>query len=159
MLGRSLAVSIVTFLLIGITTLAAAQEGSPSDPRRSLRPESAIGASDQQLPFFSPVRPQGCEINRLYVDDAGGRARKIAGSHVIVIGRLGDGERSSQLNRRRLEEVQRFLEQLVSVKSVTAEGKRVQGYGVVELYVGGRLLYTLPLQRNRPIHLGSCEFP
>src|SRR6266446_10309489 len=109
--------------------------------------------------FFSPVRPQGCEINRLYVDDAGGRARKIAGSHVIVIGRLGDGERSSQLNRRRLEEVQRFLEQLVSVKSVTAGGKRVQGYGVVELYVGGRLLYTLPLQRNRPIHLGSCEFP
>ncbi len=144
--------------LIGMGAGVIAQEGSSADPRRPLRPESQTGSHNGDLPFFSPRRPQSCEINRLYVDDAGERVRKAKDSYIIAIGHLGNGERSSRLNRRRLAAVRRFLEQVVSVKAITAEGERVEGYGIVELYVGGQLLYTLPLPRNGRISLGSCEF-
>lgn len=151
-----------TFVLIAFLTCGAsnafAQEGLSADPRRPLSPEAQVGSLSADLPFFSPLKPQGCEINRLYVDDAGERARRLEGSYVIAIARLGTGERSQRLNRRRLEEVRRFLEQVSSARVVTAEGERAIGYGVIELYVGGKLLYKLPLYRNRGIYLGSCEF-
>ena len=54
-----------------VTSNTFAQEGASADPRRPLSPESQVGSpTTRDLPFFSPLKPQGCEINRLYVDDA-----------------------------------------------------------------------------------------
>jgi hypothetical protein len=158
MFSRWNGLTLMSLGLIMFMSSAIAQEGSTVDPRRPLIPESQMGSPSSDLPFFSPSEPQGCEINRLYIDDAGERARKIQNSYVIAVARLGTGERSVLLNRRRLSDVKNFLEQIAHAKVVTAQSERVTGYGVIELYVGGKLLYKLPVARNRGIYLGSCEF-
>src|SRR2546426_9877589 len=94
--------SMLCIVVIVLTCTAPnhrAQEGSREDPRRLLKPESQGASGNAELPFFSPSSPQGCEVNRLYLDDAGERVRKIEGSYVIVIGHLGSGEHARRLNR------------------------------------------------------------
>lgn len=150
--------TVFSLSLIVFMSSAIAQEGSTTDPRRLMSPENQTAPPNPDLPFFSPSDPQGCEINRLYLDDAGERARKIPNSYVIAIARLGTDEHSASLNRRRLRDVTNFLEQVAHSKVATAQGERVTGYGIIELYVGGKLLYKLPMARNRRIYLGSCEF-
>ncbi len=135
-----------------------AQEGSRSDPRRPLGPENQVGTSSPNLPYFSPREPVSCEIAGVYVDDAAARTMRAENTYLIVIARLGDGERSRQLNLRRLNEVQRYMRRHSSVRLTTAEGERVQGYGRLEFYVSGKLLYTMPIRRNASFNLHGCIF-
>lgn len=154
---------LVCLLLIVLGTIFVnssfnAQEGSKSDPRRPLGPEKQIGSSSPNSPYFSPKEPVSCEIAGVYMDDAAARTKNIEDSYLIVIARLGDREQSRQLNRRRLDEVKRYMKRHPSAKLVTAEGQRVQGYGRLELYVSGKLLYTLPIRRNAEFNLHGCIF-
>ncbi len=88
------------------------------------------------------------------------RALAVNGTYLIVIARLGDGEKSHRLNASRLRVVQNFLKNWRGVKRVVAgEGERTKGYGQLQFYVGGELLYTLPVHRNKNIDLVSCNFP
>jgi len=81
---------------------------------------------------------------------------------LIVIARLGDGERNRGLNRRRLHNVRTYLSEYVHARAaetiVTAGGERVSGYGRIELYVGGRLFHVLTLPRNGDLLVGSCYY-
>jgi hypothetical protein len=74
-------------------------------------------------------------------------------SAIIVVGRLGAGERSRALNWRRLRTVRSYLsvdKKLASV-IILAEGERVAGLGQVEFYVSGKLVATMTVARNRNI--------
>lgn len=88
-------------------------------------------------------------------DDAG------EGGLIIIIGHLGDGEYKRMLNQRRLHNARAYLTEYLSVRSpktiVTAEGERVSGYGRINLYVRGKLFYSLPIKRNGDFAVGSCE--
>lgn len=103
----------------------------------------------------------GCERNN---SDLSG-AHHIAGAEgtIIAIARLGDGERSRALNRRRLHNVREFLTNFGWQRNpntvITAEGERIKGYGRVELYVRGIPLIALAAKRNQDLLVGSCLGP
>jgi uncharacterized protein (DUF1786 family) len=88
----------------------------------------------------------------VYVSDAAERAKKLDGSYVIVIARLGTGEQSRH-NRARLEEMKTYLEQLEKAKTVVAQGERVRGFGRLEIYVAGKQLYVLPVRKTATLGL------
>ncbi len=76
---------------------------------------------------------------------------------IIIIARLGRGETSRQLNRRRLRplvsfmvETRRFSERRI----VSAEGERIRGAGRIEIYVGGELHTIFQIRRNRDLTTG-----
>ena len=80
----------------------------------------------------------------LYLDMSASEAGKDEEGYVIAIARLGNGERSPELNRRRLWFARDYLiNRRGWNRVVIASGERVKGLGRVELYVGGKLLYVL----------------
>jgi hypothetical protein len=81
------------------------------------------------------------------------------GDVVIAIARLGDREYSRGLNRRRLFNVRRYLENVRGLnpkRIVLAEGERAGGYGRVEVYVDGTLLDALVAKRGKDVDV-SCS--
>ncbi len=87
------------------------------------------------------VEPYPCEYNISTLS----AAHHTAGDDglVIVIARLGDGEYTKDLNRRRLHNVRVYLTEFDWHRRpetvITAEGEPVKGYGRIELYVKGNL--------------------
>jgi hypothetical protein len=103
--------------------------------------ESAVPSSQEQ--------PTECDAATGRLDHAVIDTRKMEGAYLIIIARLGKGETSSRLNKYRLSVVEEYvLRRGSDLKYVLAEGSRVQGLGRVELYVGGRLLYIMPIKKN-----------
>ena len=98
-----------------------------------------------------------CESNiaRLdTVDSEAGEDRLI-----IVIARLGNGERSRSFNHRRLHNLRTYLRVVrgrAAESIVTAEGARARGRGRLEIYVGGRLIDVLGVGRGEDLSVGSC---
>lgn len=82
---------------------------------------------------------------------------------IIMIGRLGTGEQSRVLNQHRLYSARSYLTEYRALRLpetiVIAEGERVNGYGQIELYIGGRLHTAFALRRNAELSVGSCEPP
>jgi len=86
---------------------------------------------------------------------------RTAGSEgtIILIGRLGRGEFSHELVRRRLRNLKEFIYFTRGVskeRTVTAEGERVGALGEVEVYINGKLFMVFRLKRNRDF-LTNCE--
>jgi hypothetical protein len=92
-----------------------------------------------------------CEDALALLDNTALEARKDSQTSVIVIARLGTGERSRSLNGRRLAPVMDYLRRKAANPLVGAAGGRVRGYGRIELYVAGKLFYVLAYRRNRLI--------
>lgn len=105
------------------------------------------------------TKPSNCEFNVSVLTGA----HRVAGEDglVIMIVRLGRREVSRELNRRRLHNARTFLTEFGHRNPktiVTAEGGRVDGYGRVELYVGGKLFYVLMVGPNGDLPVGACSF-
>lgn len=77
---------------------------------------------------------------------------------IILIARLGDGERNREFNRRRLHNVEEKLKAdgVEEKKIIIAEGERVKGLGRVEIYIGGRMVESLRAKRNKDICVECC---
>jgi hypothetical protein len=79
---------------------------------------------------------------------------------VIAVARLGDGEYRQELNRRRLQNVLTGLTDNLGLREervVLASGGRVRGYGRVEIYVGGKLVDALLVDRGRDLCVDCCD--
>jgi hypothetical protein len=105
------------------------------------------------------TKPANCEFNVSVLTGA----HRVAGDEglVIMIARLGRGEVSRDLNRRRLHNARTFLTEFGHRSPntiVTAEGDRVDGYGRVELYAGGKLFHVLLASPNGDLPVGACSF-
>ncbi len=112
----------------------------------------------QDEPFDSPVVPPTCEEWILYVSDAVRRWGKNKDASFIVIAKLGDRETSRRTTLKRIKTLKDYI--LVprwKVKAVFAEGERVEDFGIIEFYVEGKLLYSLPVKRNEDIPLKFCN--
>jgi hypothetical protein len=98
----------------------------------------------------SPEKPISCENFREFADEAILRWHKIEGTHLIIIVRPGEGEKTGALSRTRLRKIETYLMQRYEgrVAYVLAEGPQVQGSGRVEFYVGGKLLAVIPVKKN-----------
>jgi hypothetical protein len=106
------------------------------------------------------ARPTNCETHIAILDIAEQNAGR--NELIIMIGRLGDGERP-ELNRRRLHSARAYLTEYHALRSpgtvIIGEGERVAGYGRIELYIGGKLHTAFALRRNAELSVGSCEPP
>jgi hypothetical protein len=105
------------------------------------------------------AQPTNCETHIAILDVA----HKDAGPAgvIIMIGRPGTGEQSKELTQHRLYSARAYLTEYHGVRSpdmiVVAEGEHVQGYGRIELYIGGKLHTVFALRRNAELSVGSCE--
>lgn len=119
-------------------------------PSRKSDDAQRKGASASVEPLYAPRQPLLCNDFREYVDEAILRWHETKGTHLIVIARSGAGEKKGTLNRARLRRVESYLAQRYNGKIVyiTAEGSRVDGLGRIEFYVGGKLLASLPVEKN-----------
>lgn len=107
---------------------------------------------------FQP--PDNCEGNAARLDVV--RNKSIAAGEnkvTITVARLGNDEQSRDLNRRRLYTVRTYLTAmgLPSQRLITAEGDRVQGYGRIEVYIGGELVEVLSVERCKDLPVGICD--
>ena len=137
---------LVISLLLVSSFIAGAQDESRSSATRIRTPQVE-------------AKPTNCEFHVATLDAANDQAGK--DGLVIVIARLGDGERRYDLNRRRLHNVRTYLvefDRRSPQTIITAEGERISGYGRVELYVGGKLFYVLMIRPNADLAIGSCSF-
>jgi hypothetical protein len=107
-----------------------------------------------------PMKPANCESDIAILDAVSREAGE--NGLVIVIARLGDGERDGNWNHRRLHNVRTYLTEWDGRRDpktvITAEGDRVSGYGRIELYVGGKLFHVLLVRRNADLIVGSCTY-
>jgi hypothetical protein len=104
--------------------------------------------------------PDNCEGNAARLDVVRNKST-VAGENkvTIAIAKLGIGEQSRELNRRRLYSVRTYLTAmgLPSQRLITAEGERVQGHGRIEVYIGGELVEVLSVKRCKDLPVGMCE--
>jgi len=78
--------------------------------------------------------------------------------YLILVARLGRGEKNRDLNRRRLHNVSERVKAagIEAKKIVIAEGERVPGLGRIEVYAGGRMVESLRVKRNQDICVECC---
>lgn len=94
-----------------------------------------------------PDKPINCETFQAHLDNAIIEWMKLKGTHLILIARLGTGEQDHDLSRARLDYVENYLKRK-NVQFVLAEGSYVEGFGRIEVYVGGRLTMSIPVAKN-----------
>ncbi len=118
-----------------------------------------IAAQEQRYDYNELLN---CERNLLYQDVVVNEAlEKTKGDGVlIIVVRLGDGENSHELMRRRLYNVRQYFKKrgnrLASEKIIIVEGERAKGYGQVEYYLGGKLYERLLFPKNGYICHSCC---
>jgi hypothetical protein len=114
----------------------------------------------ESVPAQNPIR-SNCEEHSASLDFVRQEALSDVGKDgvIIAIARLGTGESSRALNRRRLSNVSVNLrDHGFSVKRlIVAQGERVSGYGRVELYVAGNLSQTLYAVRHKDLCVDCCD--
>jgi hypothetical protein len=143
-MNRLLIISIVLCLTFGGAT-ALSQEGA-----------------DSRIPYAFTPDPMTSEFNIIRLEFIAKDVIAVAseGKVTILVARLGNGERSREVNRRRLHNVRTFLTVYsgLNVKNIiAAEGDRVQGFGRVEIYVGGKLVDVMLAEKNKDIEVECCE--
>jgi hypothetical protein len=85
---------------------------------------------------------------------------------IVVIAHLGRDETKPQLNRRRLHNVRVYWTEYLNheyrrnPKTIgLVEGEKVDGYGRLEFYVGGKLVGVFKAHHNRDVDFGDCYPP
>jgi len=139
-------------VLVAISCVASAmiaQANASPDTRAFQKSEGKQKtAGEITEPPYVPEHPVSCESFAALVDNALVEWQQMQGTYLIIIARLGEGERVNGLNRSRLKDVEDYLKRDETIKYVTAEGNRVKGSGQVELYVGGKLRAAIPIKKN-----------
>ena len=124
---------------------------------------SAVGIATQNQSATESLAlrpPDNCEGNSLRLDVVRNKSLAAGEKKVtIAIARLGNGEQSRELNRRRLYTIRAYLTamELPPQRLITAEGERVLGYGRIELYVGGELVEILSVEQRKDLWVGICD--
>jgi hypothetical protein len=104
--------------------------------------------------------PGSCETNSADLNVVAQDELPLVGV-AIAISRLGTGETSRTLSRRRLLDVKQMLIKygLPEPRIVTGEGEKVKGYGRIELYVAGKLHRVLLAYPNKLLCVDCCFDP
>lgn len=139
-----------SLIAFGVTTLCLLSLSSASPQDRQSEKPIVIGGNQG-------VDGSNCDTTKANFDLIAHTAG--AEETIIVIGRLGRGESSRELVRRRLGNLQEFIyftRGISKERVVTAEGSRVDGLGQVEVYIRGKLFIVFRLKRNRDF-LTNCE--
>lgn len=121
-------------------------------------------SSTNYLRALDDRRPTNCADRTAAIHGISHQA--FADGLIIVIARLGDGETKANLSQRRLHNVRAYWTEFLPAEYrrqretiLLAEGERVSGYGRLEFYVEGKLVWTIRLFRNDDLHIGECYPP
>lgn len=107
----------------------------------------------------------GCENNIKRLDGAAsefkGSITEGGSERLILITQLGAKEQRIGLNERRLFAAKNYLISLgiEPDRIVTASAERSQGvrFGILEIYIAGKVFDTIGISTNQDLHVGSCE--
>jgi hypothetical protein len=122
---------------------------------------SAQNQDKLSIPFAFSPKPTNCETNHVRLDSYA-KAFRADGSPdgvIIAIARLGTGERSPILNKSRLYVVRATLVGDLKLKEqdvVTAVGNPIEGYGRIEVYLNGKLIDALLVNRGKALCADCC---
>jgi hypothetical protein len=121
----------------------------PPNDRANYQASATEQKGEQQTVKSLDQWPMECEGAATRLDFAVINTRKLEGAYLILIARLGSGEFSRSLNQTRLASVEQYVLRSGSdLKYVLAQGNRVKGLGRLEIYVGGKLVETMPFRKN-----------
>lgn len=124
--------------LIFVTLLAFTTNSSTASKRNTVQVSNQV---------VKPDKPINCEDFQAYLDHAIIDWRKLEGTYLIAITRLGTGEGDRNLNRTRLEYIEEYLKSH-NVQYLLAEAGPVNGLGRFEVFVGGRLVMSIPIKKG-----------
>ena len=117
-----------------------------------------------KLSDFKDTKPSYCG-ERIAVLD-GIHQKTPADDSIIIIARLGNGDKRLNLNRRRLHNVRVYWTEFLYEGHrrkpgtvILAEGEPVKGFGHLEFYVGEKLVYVMKVAPNADLFVGSCYPP
>jgi hypothetical protein len=99
-----------------------------------------------------------CEANNRFLEILGHKAKN-ENENIIIIARLGFRERSSKLNKLRLDKTKRELVQGIHVpeeKIITAQGEPISSQGRVEFYFKGKLFLVSLVEKDKNICTNCC---
>ena len=124
--------------------------------------EMVYAQSNVIEPYVVPGDNGACEVNAASFDNLANILRS-SEERLFVVARLGKGEISRELNRRRLYNVRAYFKEnwpnAEAKKFVFAEGDRVDGEGRVEFYIGSHLMQISLVKRSRDICVDCCDYP
>jgi Ni/Co efflux regulator RcnB len=121
---------------------------------------SGVIAQSQSNESLTLQTPDNCEGNSRRLDFIRNKSQAMGKANVIIaIARLGKGELSQELNRRRLYAIRAYLTamELPAQQLVTAQGEKVSGYGRIEVYIGGKLVDVFAIESCKDLLVGMCE--
>jgi hypothetical protein len=108
-------------------------------------------------PEIIPANTTRCQRNTINIFGMGSSLYRET-KKIFVIARLGDGETSTHLNRRRLDDVKtEFGNHWNPDKIILAEGEKVKGLGRVEFYREADLSFVSLIPRNGDICSLCCD--
>jgi hypothetical protein len=123
---------------------------------------SAGAQSKQAEPYVVPARSGACEVNAAAFDSLANTLLS-DDERLFIVARLGTGETSRELNRRRLHNVRTYFKdgwpQIDAKRFIFTEGDKVNGEGRVEFYVGSALMQISLVHRGGDICVDCCEYP
>jgi hypothetical protein len=103
-----------------------------------------------------------CEVNAAMFDSLANILRS-TDERLFIVARLGTGEISRELNRRRLFNVRAYFNNgwpgVEAKRFVFAEGDKSEGAGRVEFYLGSKLMLISLVNRGKDICVDCCEYP
>jgi hypothetical protein len=113
-------------------------------------------------PYVVPGNNSSCEVNAASFDNLANFLRS-TDERLFVVARLGKGETSRELNRRRLHNVHTYFKEgwpnIDAKRFLFAEGDRVEGEGRVEFYLGSKLMQISLVRRGGDICVDCCDYP
>jgi hypothetical protein len=118
--------------------------------------------STAQTPVMTvEANNSACEVNAASIDNVANVLRSTE-DRLFVIARLGTGESSRDLNRRRLSNVSAYFLsnwKIDSSRITFAAGSKLNGPGRVEFYVGSTLWLVSYVKPGRDICVDCCDYP
>jgi hypothetical protein len=106
----------------------------------------------------------GCEENEARLDTVWSEMEKHRDDSgvLLIVARLGAGERSLETSRRRLHNAREYLmlrgvRKISKDRIIIALGERTSGLGRVEFYLGGKLVDKLLVRKNKNLCVDCCQ--
>jgi hypothetical protein len=121
----------------------------------------ALDAFGQKPVMTVEANASACEVNAASFDNLANDLRSNK-EHIFIIARLGKGEPSPDLNRRRLSNVRAYFMtnwKIDPSRLTFAAGSRVDGEGRVEFYIGSTLWLISYVKPGRDICVDCCDYP
>ena len=98
-----------------------------------------------------------CEANTAILDAAYNFPRN--SELIIIIARLGKGEKDDRLNEKRLRNIATYLKGAWNMKAsdlLLAKAKKVKKKGRIEIYIDSVLAGLIVASRGDPLRVGRC---